>query len=352
MARWRASAAVLGLVLGCGDVEPRPPDPPELAPLHERPAVALCVPLADLQAEPPPLISMTGCFAEQTLSADAIPYTVRSPLWSDAAVKDRYLVLPPATRVHVEDDSAWSFPLGAVLIKNFSVELAGGLTLIETRFMVHDGPAHWRFFTYRWRADGSDAELLDALVSVDLELADGSSLRYDFPDVEGCDACHGQLALGPRTEQLDLEVAYAGDVQNQLDALARLDVFDRELDDRPEPLPMPHDETRPLEQRARSYLHANCAHCHRPGGWAPQAMNLDLRMTTPLSQTHACDRVQISPVGPLDRRITAGQPERSAIYTRTQRLDEGRMAPIGSHRVDPLVEVTVGAWIEQLGECP
>ena len=31
---------------------------------------------------------------------------------------------------------------------------------------------------------------------------------------------------------------------------------------------------------ARAYLHGNCGHCHRPGGWTPPDLDMDLLFTT------------------------------------------------------------------------
>ena len=53
------------------------------------------------------------------------------------------------------------------------------------------------------------------------------------------------------------------------------------------PMPDPFGSCGTLDERARAYLHTNCAQCHRPGG--PTPTDLDLRYSTPLSGTNACD---------------------------------------------------------------
>ena len=52
--------------------------------------------------------------------------------------------------------------------------------------------------------------------------------------------------------------------------------------------PEPADEGAPLEPRARAYLAANCANCHRPGH-AIRA-RFDLRFDTPLEETGILER--------------------------------------------------------------
>ena len=61
-------------------------------------------------------------------------------------------------------------------------------------------------------------------------------------------------------------------------------------------LPDPFDDSASLTDRARAYLHTNCAQCHQPGG--PTSVDIDLRYTTLLSNTNACaEPPQASDVG-------------------------------------------------------
>src|SRR5205085_1000296 len=112
-----------------------------------------------------------------------------------------------------------------------------------------------------------------------------------YPSRADCNRCHTAAAgfvLGPQTAQLDSSFDYSavgGGVENQLALLARIGVFDKPLPVAPGSAPklVAHDDKNAsLDARARSYLHANCAHCHRPGGGTP--LDFDLRFTTPLDQ--------------------------------------------------------------------
>src|SRR5690606_6349516 len=96
-------------------------------------------------------LSQTGCFPElpdSSLAPDLVPYLVASALWSDALLKDRFLVVPPGQRIRVRADGTWLFPEGSLLIKNFILEARPGQPdsrrPVETRFMVRRNGV-WEF---------------------------------------------------------------------------------------------------------------------------------------------------------------------------------------------------------------
>ncbi len=88
----------------------------------------------------PPVLSATGAFSNLTTLTPAtgiIPFTVNSPLWSDGAVKTRWLAVPndgppysPAEQISFAPAGDWSFPNGTVFIKLF--ELYGMRTALFT----------------------------------------------------------------------------------------------------------------------------------------------------------------------------------------------------------------------------
>src|SRR5262245_58382740 len=90
-----------------------------------------------------------------------------------------------------------------------------------------------------------------------------------------------------------------------------------------------------LTDRARAYLHTNCSQCHRPGG--PTPSNMDLRFTTALSATHACNAAPQSGdlgLGAAAKLIAPGNASQSLIVNRANRRDDNRMPPLGSNIVD------------------
>src|SRR5208282_1343824 len=70
----------------------------------------------------PKLLSQTGAFADLEKLQPAnglIPYTVNSPLWSDDAVKSRWLALPANAVIGFAPRGEWTFPVGTVFVKTF-----------------------------------------------------------------------------------------------------------------------------------------------------------------------------------------------------------------------------------------
>jgi hypothetical protein len=106
------------------------------------------------------------------------------------------------------------------------------------------------------------------------------------------------------------------------------------------------------EQKARSYLHANCAFCHRPDGDFP---NLDLRLGVALADMHICSVVPAKgDVGvPTATNLTPGMPMQSIMWLRMNALPgEGRMPQIATYRIDEEGVKVVGDWITSITACP
>src|SRR6185503_13885642 len=97
-------------------------------------------------------------------------------------------------------------------------------------------------------------------------------------------------------------------------------------------LASPADQTRTLEDRARSWLDANCAHCHRPGG---TVANFDARYDTPLSAQNLINGQVLIDEGIDNARAIAPRDIwRSIIFMRTTALDGRRMPPLAHNVVD------------------
>ncbi|MFM7554383.1 MAG: hypothetical protein ACKPAH_03645, partial [Verrucomicrobiota bacterium] len=117
-------------------------------------------------------------------------------------------------------------------------------------------------------------------------------------------------------------------------------------------LSRPADETADLEPRARSWLHGNCAHCHRwgAGGAVPLFLNFD----RPLADSRLID---VAPArgtfGMAEARVIApGDPWRSVLWYRICTEGSGRMPIQGSRRVDEAGTALVARWIAGLATAP
>jgi hypothetical protein len=107
----------------------------------------------------------------------------------------------------------------------------------------------------------------------------------------------------------------------------------------------PSDSTAALEDRARSYLHTNCAQCHRPGG--PTPVDLDLRASTSIALTNACGALPVAgDVGIANALIVApGEPDRSVLLARVIARDANAMPPFASALVDASGSALLREWI-------
>jgi uncharacterized repeat protein (TIGR03806 family) len=315
----------------------------------------------------PMKLSDSGCFADLVALAPVpgvVPYGVNAQLWSDGADKHRFVALPGGAALGVAADGSLEFPIGSVLLKTFSFDLVDGDQVahrpVETRVMVRREYG-WQFHSYRWNAAGTDADLLPAGATDVLAIDTGGTtieLEYNWPSRGNCKVCHGlgsSRALGPRLDQLDGAFDYGDAVGEQLVVLQELDMFDGELPDASAWSAMPDygDEDAPLEVRARAYLHTNCGHCHRPGGWTPPDLTMDLRWTTALADTHTCavDTQYYNPWIEGTQRIAPGQPDASVIWERVHQRGPGQMPPLGTNRLDDHADV-VRDWIASLAACP
>src|SRR5207249_1477728 len=103
-----------------------------------------------------------------------------------------------------------------------------------------------------------------------------------------CHTSYAGYSLGLETRQLDLVQAGV----NQLDRIAALGVLDAPLRRplaTPYATPIAEGTQTTAEERARSYLHANCSHCHRPDG---KFARIDLRAGATLADMHVCNAEQ------------------------------------------------------------
>ena len=120
-----------------------------------------------------------------------------------------------------------------------------------------------------------------------------------------------------------------------------------------EKLADPYDAHADLNTRARSYLHANCAICHRPEGKFP---GIDLRFGVPLERMGLCnqDPTKGAAGAALPAlRLVPGHPEQSVTYARMATLDETvRMPQVATSVVDPQGTSLLSDWIRGISHCP
>lgn len=313
-----------------------------------------------IENEFPKTLSATGCFSEedprQPLEG-VFPYAPVATLWSDGAEKKRWLVVPANRRVEVLEDGDMLFPVGSMLFKEFAFDDVPH----ETRMLVHheDG---WTGYSYRWREDGSDADLLDSQEIVDLN----NGIRWVYPSRSQCMECHTAAAnrvLGPEYLQLDHIYEPLDSSHVQHDVLDEKEFFNEVAQETLEEVTQsvdasvdPFDESEDVTLRARSYLHANCSYCHRPDSTSTQA-NIDLRYTTAFKDMGLCNKESehgnlYRSDGSELRLLKPGEPEKSILYLRMESLDLFRMPPVGTGVVHEQGLKLMSDWIQSVESCP
>jgi uncharacterized repeat protein (TIGR03806 family) len=300
----------------------------------------------------PTLISATGCVNAQNPSQPAaglIPYEPAASFWSDNAVKERWLAIPNGTSIAVGGDGDFTLPNGTVLMKHFRL----GGALIETRLFMRHPDGDWAGYTYEWNGAQTDATLVQGGKTVAI-----GGQSWIYPSSNECLTCHttaAGFALGLKTAQLNHNLTYSstGRTANQLRTLDNVAMFTTPLGDpalQPA-MPSPFDTTALLGQRARAYLHTNCAGCHRQNG--PTLSSMDLRYATLLANTNACEAMpQAGDLGLGNARIiAAGAPDRSVLTARMNRRDAQGMPPLASSVADAAGVTLIRDWIASLTTC-
>src|SRR5262249_40509563 len=114
-------------------------------------------------------------------------------------------------------------------------------------------------------------------------------------------------------------------------------------------LASPQGSVQSIESQARSYLHANCSHCHRFGGGGGQVV-LEMDFSKSLKETGLFDGTpKQGDFGLPDARVVApGDPYRSVLYYRMLKFGRGHMPHLGSDWPDAKGTRLVGKWIESL----
>jgi mono/diheme cytochrome c family protein len=160
-----------------------------------------------------------------------------------------------------------------------------------------------------------------------------------------------KFVLGLNTLQLNKDHDYGGVVDNQLRTLEHIGAFTAPLPSPPADLPRLvdyQDDGQDLAARARSYLHANCAHCHMK--WGGGNAEFQLLYTLDLGDTGTVGvRPGHGAFGLPDPKVLVpGDPSRSMVHHRMTRLGLGRMPHVASNLIDEEGVRLVGEWIKHL----
>lgn len=309
----------------------------------------------------PRRLSETGLFADvakQQPAPGVYAYDVATPRWHDGATGRRFVALPGSstiqTLVQQKGSGPPSFkttaPADTVLVKTlFAKDAAGAEKPVETQ-MTHFNGESWNAYSYAWNEQGTDAELVPASGAerkLRMQSANGETHDYHwrYASRAECLRCHNMwigFRAGFQPEQLA--------VADQLERLTALGLIEKPFaESNTLRLASTSDAaSSSVESRARSYLHANCAHCHRQngGGAVTFFINAELQMQA----TNALDVVPAQ--GGLGLKapklIDPGRPWNSAVCVRLAKTGSGHMPVVGPHEVDVEGLKLVEDWITSL----
>jgi glucose/arabinose dehydrogenase len=269
---------------------------------------------------------------------DFLSFDLNAPVWLPGISVRRWLRVPEGRRIGFSPDADWRLPSGTIVMQHFD---AGGRKL-ETHVYWGRGSDCYRAAAYRWNQSGDDAQLIE-----DGEVISIASRRHWYsPGPEECFRPESTVAgfvLQLSARQLS---------RSTLRKWENLGLLEPKLQDSgieaiPQLQPL-NEEEAPPEVRVRSYLDANCAVCHQPGG--PSRGWFDARFSTPLAKQNLINGELVA--GDLGisgaRVVVAGSPEKSILYQRLKRTDFFRMPPVSvNDEPSPALEV-MARWIRSL----
>jgi glucose/arabinose dehydrogenase len=278
-----------------------------------------------------------GDFAERRIACGVEAYKPAYELWSDGAEKQRYLRLPPGTKLDVSDAEAFVFPVGTQLWKEFRVTLGGVSRPAETRLLQKSAQG-WLYTSYVWNADSESA------LQQNDGVTDWLGSGHSVPTRDQCRECHAgrsDFALG-----WDLLLLGEGAQGLSASELLRRDlIVGRSAADVLAPR-VPGSE---LERAALGYLHVNCGvSCHNQSVEASaHDTGLFMRLNEAgLASVHDTALLKSAlnklpsihaklPAGGPFYDIRPGDPAHSLVLARMSvRGDETQMPRIGTRRVD------------------
>ena len=214
------------------------------------------------------------------------------PLWSDGQAKRRWLHVPEGSRIDTTNADRWDFPVGTRAWKEFSRD---GVK-VETRFIERRADGSWRYATYLWNEDGTQATLAPE---------DGVPAR-GIPSRDDCVACHEGAPvpiLGYSAVQLQARLA-----------------------------------------PALGYLHGNCGHCHNDNALPALDMVLAQRASDPEAGSRRTLAALLGRYG----RFRHGEPRSSVVVARMKSTDPyTRMPPLGVAIPDSQGITTVEQWLTE-----
>ena len=324
----------------------------------------------------PRKLSDSGLFSSvknQTPNDGVILFSVNAAQWADGATVQRWIALPGDSKMSqgkgVWGDEKPQWPKDSVLARTLALETQPGEAAsrrnIETQILHFDG-RQWQGYSYAWNDEQTDAELVESKGATKrIPIRDASfpngvrQQSWNFSSRAQCMTCHNpwsDFALAFNTAQLDRPEKFGDVTDNQVRTFRHIGLLvepkispDQSASNEKAALTDPHDLTADLNERARSYLHVNCSHCHRFGGGGSALF--DVRKELALEKMNLVNaKPNLGDLGVEEGQLVcAGDSDRSVMLYRMAKLGRGRMPHIGSDRVDVEGVELMRQWAVYLG---
>ena len=296
----------------------------------------------------PRQLSSTGLFSDtkkMVPEAGVVPYQISAHSWQAGGSSEFLLAVPGQETIQIARlQRGWKYPAGTVFAKTISL----GRVRVETQVLHFDG-INWQPYSYLWNDDQTDAHLVEAAGAekqVGYELDDGqfATTLWKVKNRAQCRSCHGRQnggAIGFSLENLS---------DRQVGDFVETGVLNRSAPPQWKVASMvsPQDLSQSLDARARSYLAANCAHCHRRGGGG--TVPADLSYSTDRSQMHVVDaEPSQGTFGIANAKVVAsGRPLQSTLFYRMATSGSGHMPKLAHWDNDRTGLQLVHQWIISL----
>lgn len=372
-----ALALLVFIVFSCSksDEEAYIPVPPTV------PAVTV-----DLTQVPYPKLSdynfFEGEIKNQKPVEGVLPYEPASALFTDYALKKRFVWMPKDKKATYNTDSTvLELPVGAALIKTFyydnvqDISPVGGTRIIETRIMIRKADG-WIYADYVWNTEQTEAyySLQGSFTPIAWKDQNNviKSTDYRIPSEAQCIVCHKSsqtvpggvitthIPIGIKPQNLNFEYNYGTSTKNQLEKWVEQGYLESNFS-----LPTVenttvnyNDTSKSLSLRARSYVDANCAHCHqtdRHCDYRPMRFAFsETGSANGLTNMGVCVNTQDMQGFPaqLNKIVSPGNISKSMMYYRLNTTNEAYRMPLhGRSVIHDEGLLLIKNWINSLERC-
>ena len=317
----------------------------------------------------------------QTPSLNVIPYEPASSLFTDYAHKKRFVWMPQGVKANfIANNKALDLPVGAALIKTFyydNVQPDNTTRILETRLMIRKTTG-WIFADYVWNTEQTEAFLdlqgsfvpiawkdeNNVIKNTDYRIPNSAqgAICHKFKDEVNGNEVTTYIPIGIKPQNLNFNYSYNGVTENQLTKWVKLGYLENNFS-----LPSQenttvdyNDNSKSIELRARSYVDANCSHCHennrhcdyRPMRFAFNSTGLP-NGTGHTNMGVCVDTEDLQDLPPaLSKIVTPGNVNRSMLFYRINTTNETYRMPLHGRTVihDEGVAL-IQQWINSLTTC-